>query len=110
MDAEPIKWHKIANDVNEINWQQNHMTFVEVAGKKITIARHKDKIFACAYQCPHASGVLSDGYLDALGNLVCPLHNYKFNLVNGRNISGEGYFLKTYVTESRPNGIFIGFE
>jgi 3-phenylpropionate/trans-cinnamate dioxygenase ferredoxin subunit len=29
---------------------------------------------------------------------------------NGRNTSGEGYFLKTYPVETRPEGIFIGFK
>jgi 3-phenylpropionate/trans-cinnamate dioxygenase ferredoxin subunit len=29
---------------------------------------------------------------------------------NGRNTTGEGYFLKTYPVELRPNGLFIGFK
>jgi 3-phenylpropionate/trans-cinnamate dioxygenase ferredoxin subunit len=29
---------------------------------------------------------------------------------NGRNTSGEGYFLKTYPIELREEGLFIGFQ
>jgi 3-phenylpropionate/trans-cinnamate dioxygenase ferredoxin subunit len=29
---------------------------------------------------------------------------------NGRNITGEGYYLKTYAIEQREEGIFIGIE
>jgi len=31
-------------------------------------------------------------------------------LHNGRNVSGEGYYLRTYPVEERKAGIFIGFE
>ena len=65
---------------------------------------------ACAYACPHAGGILSEGYIDALGNVVCPIHRYKFSLQNGRNVSGEGYYLTTLPVEVREDGIFAGIE
>jgi nitrite reductase/ring-hydroxylating ferredoxin subunit len=105
-----IKWFKVADSENELQWQENNMMVAEVDGKKITLARIANKIFACAYKCPHASGVLADGFIDATGNIVCPLHRYKFNLSNGRNVSGEGYYLKVYAIEEREAGIFVGFE
>ena len=74
------------------------------------VALNKENLHACAAKCPHAGGTMSNGYIDALGNIVCPLHRYKFSLENGRNISGEGYFLKTYPIEQRDDGIFIGME
>ena len=86
------------------------MAEIAVAGKTICIALHKDNLHACTQKCPHAGGIIADGYLDALGNVVCPLHRYKFSLQNGRNISGEGYFLKTFPIEIRNEGIFVGFE
>jgi nitrite reductase/ring-hydroxylating ferredoxin subunit len=103
-------WHKIADDVTDISFSENNLQEIEVAGKKICIALNNDILKACASKCPHAGGNMSNGYVDALGNIVCPLHRYKFSLDNGRNISGEGYFLKTYPIEKRENGIFIGIE
>ena len=50
------------------------------------------------------------GYIDAIGNVVCPLHRYKYDLKNGRNISGEGYYLKNWPVELRENGVFVGLE
>jgi 3-phenylpropionate/trans-cinnamate dioxygenase ferredoxin subunit len=50
-----------------------------------------------------------NGYLDAQGNAVCPLHKYKFALKNGYNVTGEGYNMRTYPIEIRENGIFVGF-
>jgi len=105
-----IKWHKIADSQHELPWQQNNLAIVEAGGKKITLAKVNNEVFACAYKCPHASGLLADGFIDAVGNIVCPLHRYKFNPTNGRNVSGEGYYLKVYAVEEREAGLFVGFE
>jgi len=110
MAAKNIKWFKVANSRNEILWQQNNMAVTEAGGKKITLAKTGKGIFACAYKCPHANGLLAEGFIDATGNIVCPLHRYKFDLTNGRNISGEGYYLKVFVIEEREAGLFIGIE
>ena len=107
MFFEKKKWHKLADSPAEIAWQENAMCIIDVAGKKITLAKYNNAIYAVAHKCPHASGIMADGSIDAIGNIVCPLHRYKFNLMNGRNSSGEGYFLKNYKTELRPNGLFI---
>ena len=99
--------HKIANHIEEINFSKNGLAEIEVKGKAICLALHQNKLFACTKKCPHAGGNLSEGYLDALGNIVCPLHHYKFDLKNGRNVSGEGYKLATYPLEIREDGYYI---
>ncbi len=103
-------WIKIAESIAEIKFSANGLTELEVEGKKICIGKQDNKIFACTQKCPHAGGILANGYIDAVGNLVCPLHRYKFNAANGRNTSGEGYFLKTYLIEEREEGVFILFS
>ena len=103
-------WHKIAEHIGEIDFSPNGLTEIEVAGKKICLALQNNTLHACTQKCPHAGGLLSEGYIDALGNIVCPLHRYKFNMQNGRNVSGEGYFLKTYPVEIRTDGIYLCFE
>jgi len=110
MSDKNTSWHKIAESEDAIAFQGNGMCVVEVDGKKISLAKYQNELFAFAYKCPHASGIMADGFIDALGNAVCPLHRYKFSLKNGRNITGEGYYLKTYAVKVNEDGIFIGFE
>jgi len=105
-----ISWYKIAAHPDELLFNSDGLLVVEANGKKITIAKTAIKLFACAYKCPHAGGILADGFVDAAGNIVCPLHRYKFNLQNGRNTSGEGYHLTTYPVEVRDEGVYVGFE
>jgi nitrite reductase/ring-hydroxylating ferredoxin subunit len=110
MAEKKYKWFKIADSINELPWQSNNMCIAEADGKKITLAQHNGQLLSFAHKCPHASGILADGFMDAMGNVVCPLHRYKFNPQTGRNITGEGYYLKTYQAEQREDGIYIGFE
>jgi 3-phenylpropionate/trans-cinnamate dioxygenase ferredoxin subunit len=108
MDLKKYTWHKVAESESGIKWSPGEVALVEVGEKKICIARWKDGWYGFSHSCPHAGGLMEEGYLDDLGNVVCPVHHYKFSLRNGRNTTGEGYKLKTYPVESRPDGIFVG--
>ena len=103
-----MTWHWLAESAEVLNWQDNEIAVAEINGKKICVARYRDEYHAFAHTCPHAGGILSAGWIDPLGNVVCPLHRYKFSLKNGRNTSGEGYYLRTYPVEFRETGMFVG--
>ena len=105
------KWHKIADEENELEFGSNNLSEVNVAGKNICIAKTKDNsLYACTNKCPHASGIIANGFIDAFDNVVCPLHRYRYNLQNGRNVNGEGYYLRTYPVSIREDGIYVGIE
>jgi nitrite reductase/ring-hydroxylating ferredoxin subunit len=110
MAEKKYSWHKIADHINELGFADNNIAVTEVKGKKICIGRFNEEAFAFAFKCPHAGGILADGNIDALGNVVCPLHRYKYNMQNGRNVSGEGYFLKHWPVEQREDGVYVGME
>jgi len=103
-------WHHVAENIDDLHFATNNIAVVEIKGKKICIGKTPAGIFAFAYKCPHAGGILADGFIDALGNIVCPVHRYKYDLKNGRNISGEGYYLKHWSVELRQDGVYVGLE
>lgn len=84
------------------------MTPAMAGEKQVVLLRRGDAVYAFAATCPHASAPLCDGWLDAQGRIVCPLHKYRFDPANGRNTSGEGYKLRTYATRIDDGQIFIG--
>lgn len=108
MIEKQYNWHKIAEGEAELPMSDSHIAVIEVKGKKICVGKYQQEWFGFAYKCPHAGGIMADGYIDAVGNVVCPLHRYKFSVKNGRNTSGEGYYLKTYPIEQREDGLFLG--
>jgi nitrite reductase/ring-hydroxylating ferredoxin subunit len=104
------KWYKIAETAAELPFDENNIVQIEVAGKKICVVKTFDSIAACTAKCPHAGGNMAEGFLDKDVNIVCPVHRYKFNLKNGRDVTGEGYFLKIYPVKVNDVGIFLGIE
>ncbi|MDX2048969.1 MAG: Rieske 2Fe-2S domain-containing protein [Chitinophagaceae bacterium] len=110
MGFKKYRWHKIAETPDEILFDENGLAEITVSNKKICLAKYQDNILGCAAQCPHAGGIMAEGYVDPVGNIVCPIHRYKFNLRNGRNSSGEGFYLKTYPVEIRADGVYAGME
>lgn len=105
-----MNWNKIAESRAELFGAGGDMVEVNVDDKTILVVRVAGGMYACAAKCPHAGARMKEGYVDVQGNLVCPLHRYKFDPRTGRNVSGEGYFLKRYIINEKQEGIFIGLE
>lgn len=103
-------WLKISDPLEDLNFlvPKNEVRTIEVNGKKFCVGHLEGRLYAIQNSCPHASGILGDGLLDGAGNVTCPVHRYKFNLRNGRNVSGEGYYVNTYPVEVREDGIYLG--
>jgi len=110
MNEKKYRWHKIAGSEKEINWPENGIAVVELNGKKICLTKWKEEFYSFAYSCPHAGGLLSLGDIDAAGNIICPVHGYRFSIQNGRNSSGEGFYLRHWPAERRADGIYIRME
>jgi nitrite reductase/ring-hydroxylating ferredoxin subunit len=108
--AKKYNWFKISGSLSSIPWQSNNLCIVVIDGKSITLAKWDGKLYAFSHKCPHAGGILADGEVDVTGNIVCPVHHYKFKLGIGFNTSGEGYCLKNYVVEQRNDGFYVGLE
>ncbi|MCA0397696.1 MAG: Rieske 2Fe-2S domain-containing protein [Bacteroidetes bacterium] len=98
---------KIAESRAELDFDQRQVVRVKAGDKWVSVAQVGDRLFAFADKCPHAGGCLSAGWINPLGNIVCPLHRYTFDVTNGRNTSGEGYYLKRWPIEETDDGIFL---
>src|SRR5439155_562766 len=53
-----------------------------VHGVEVAVFRCQNHIHAMQNRCPHEGGALSGGTLDG-GDVICPLHGYRFNLETG---------------------------
>jgi 3-phenylpropionate/trans-cinnamate dioxygenase ferredoxin subunit len=77
---------------NASEFQDGTMKEVTIQGKKILVAKVKDKYYATTGRCTHFGGNLSRGTLE--GTVVtCPLHGSQFDLTDGhvvRWLKGSG--------------------
>ena len=100
-------WYK-AEGILSTTLAEGQMMETLAGEKQIGLLKTGNTIHAFAATCPHTSARLCEGWLDARGHIVCPLHKYRFDPANGRNSSGEGYKLKTYPVDIRGDEIYIG--
>jgi 3-phenylpropionate/trans-cinnamate dioxygenase ferredoxin subunit len=110
MADDRFNWIKIANSEAEISFQENNIAEIMLGERRVCIAKFRQELFVFSNKCPHASGLFVNGYIDAVGDVVCPIHRYKFCMHNGRNVTGEGYFLKHWVVEVKEDGIYVRSE
>lgn len=105
-----LEWFLLTEHPHNLPWKQQPIFSFTFNERSVCLAQFEGKIFAFQSRCPHAGAALKDGYIDAKGNIVCPLHHYKFCLSNGRNCTGQGYDMRTYPLEMRPDGLYIGLR
>lgn len=75
----------------------------DVRGKTVAVFRTRaDQVFATQALCPHRSGPLADGMLGG-SVLVCPLHDRSFDLLTGKELSGE-CGIAVYSIDRAPDG------
>lgn len=82
----------------------------EIYGRAIAVFRNRQgKMFATQAECTHREGPLADGLLG--GNaLICPLHNFRFNLETGEPLGNDCHVLRTYpVSLTEAGEIIVGF-
>lgn len=104
------EWHLISANPNSLLLGESGILEFAIAGKKICLTQWQEKWMAFQALCPHAGAPLQDGYIDSKGNMVCPLHHYKFSLFNGHNCTGQGYDMRVYPLELKADGLFVGFR
>jgi nitrite reductase/ring-hydroxylating ferredoxin subunit len=56
---------------------------VEAAGARLAVVRDGDSVAVLFDRCPHAGGSLGSGWVED-GEVVCPLHRWRFRLRDGR--------------------------
>ena len=111
MASKKYTWHKVADTATDLQWTPGEIAEVSADGVQVCLAKFGDQWFGFSHTCPHAGAPMTDGYVAGSCQVVCPVHQLKFNLKNGgRDVNGEGYTLKTYPVEVRADGVYVGLE
>ncbi len=80
---------------------------VQVGDQFIGLLRIGEKFFAFQTQCPHRGASLLQANINAIGELICPLHQYRFDLATGQVKAGVCSDLQTYPCELLDEGLQI---
>lgn len=75
-----------------------------VAGHDVAVFRTRSgQLFATQARCPHKNGPLADGLLGSK-SIICPLHEWHFDLATGKAIHGD-CSIAVYAISEDPEGM-----
>jgi nitrite reductase (NADH) small subunit len=78
----------------------------EVHGRRIAVFHTRDGgVYATQAECPHRQGPLADGLVGG-SVVICPLHEWKFDLKSGQVLSGD-CALRTYPISESDDGMLM---
>ncbi|MGP0063451.1 MAG: Rieske (2Fe-2S) protein [Isosphaeraceae bacterium] len=78
----------------------------DAAGVRVGVFRDGENIVALSGRCPHANGPLGLGWIEE-GEVVCPLHRWRFRLSDGRCTTMRGYPVHRFRCEVRGDEVWV---
>ena len=77
-----------------------------VKGDEMAVFKSDGKVFGVQNTCPHEGGQLSQGWLEG-GEVVCPLHGFKFSLQTGVCSTDPKLKVKIFKLVARGEGVTV---
>ena len=81
-------------------------TLVQVHGQPLVLFAANGRVVATQALCPHAGAPLQDAAVKD-GCLICPVHNYGFDLTTGRCDTDPRLRLETYPTSIEDGAVWV---
>ncbi|MEX0813865.1 MAG: Rieske 2Fe-2S domain-containing protein [Chitinophagales bacterium] len=110
MSENDLKWEKLhlPELMSPAEIENGQLVQAECESKKYCLSKVNDNWYAIRDTCPHASASLSKGFMVKGQVVVCPLHRAKFDICSGKNISGEGYGMRSYPVKQEDDQLYLG--
>lgn len=80
---------------------------VLLGNTQVCVSRIEENFFAFESNCPHKKAELKQGWVTSYAEVVCPLHEYRFDIKSGEVRAGSCRELKTYQAELTEDGLKI---
>ncbi|SMD42919.1 Rieske [2Fe-2S] domain-containing protein [Aquiflexum balticum DSM 16537] len=80
---------------------------VQLGATKVCVTRDGEEFFVFETLCPHRKASLNQGFINGMQEVVCHLHEYRFDLRTGQVTSGSCPDLKIFQSELTENGLKI---
>lgn len=80
---------------------------VVIRQRSFCFVRIENEIKVFPNLCPHQRAPLSDGFITQYNEIVCPLHEYRFDLKLGMESSSRCDGLEFQNLQIQPDGVFL---
>lgn len=101
-----MEWIKVAQ-VGDL--AEGEGKTVDCRGMEIALFNDQGVFRAIENRCPHAGGPLGEGTLQE-GCVVCPWHQWNFNLETGCLVRNHSMKLRTWPTKTEKEDVFVAIS
>lgn len=104
-----MKKYKIFNSLEEAEAriEEKGTILVLINTRKIGLSRYNGEFYAFENSCPHQFENLHKGDINFVGEIICPLHQYRYDLKTGRECQMRTRDMVTYFVETNKDGLFV---
>jgi 3-phenylpropionate/trans-cinnamate dioxygenase ferredoxin subunit len=95
--------------IEENELQEGKMKLKRTQGKPVLFIKQKGQIYVIDDRCPHMACKLSNGSLDE-DVVICPCHEWRFNLKTGEYEESASYKLKVYPFKVEDGKVWVKLE
>ena len=79
---------------------------LDAAGMRLAVFRIAGGPVALSGRCPHSGGSLGHGWIEE-GEVICPLHHWRFKLADGRCTTMPGEGVHRFCCELRGDDVWV---
>lgn len=104
-----MKWIKIFKEFDAAarTIPDGNSKLVIIGNHRICLSNVNNQFYAIQDTCPHSGHSLSQGKINYLNEVVCPLHGYRFSLKHGQEGDQKCADAKTYRVRMDEEGLAI---
>jgi len=95
--------------LEEKELQEGTMKLMKVEGLPVLLIKQLGQIYAIDNRCPHMACGFSGGSLDG-SVIICPCHDWRFNLKTGEYEDDTSMTLKNYEWKIKSGKIWVKVE
>lgn len=95
--------------IDEKDLEEGKLKLVRVEGKPVLFIKQHGKIYVIDDRCPHMGCKFSGGSVEGDG-VICPCHDWKFNMETGEYTEDPSYVLTFYPFKVESGKIWVKLE
>ena len=95
--------------IAESEIQEGKMKLIRAEGKQVLFIKQNGKLYVIDDRCPHMGCKFSWGNIDD-DFIVCPCHEWRFNLETGEYENDSEFILTTYPFKIKDEKIWVKLE
>lgn len=103
---------KVFQNEEQLNaaFSVKNIRVIRIGERKVCLAKFGQTFFCFEHLCPHQMHPLSEGQITDFGELVCPLHEYRFSLKTGAESGHRCRELNTFKIDVASEGVYINLQ